>query len=104
MRSSSDFDTVVSHRARFETPAKLSDHFTHVHINVNMFCVCVSACVRMRVKRAKKVGSKHMQGTFRNYVPRPETEPETETERTRARATTRAHMPRPGESVTAQNK
>lgn len=34
-----DFDSVVSHCARFKTPAMLSDVFTHacyIHINVNM--------------------------------------------------------------------
>lgn len=72
---------------RFKTRAKLSDVFTHVHTNANMF-LC-----------AGEKGEKSRQQTYARHVSEL-------CAATRNRATTHAtaHMPRPGESVAAQNK
>lgn len=94
-----DFDSVVSHCARFKTLARLSDVFTHacyIHINVNMaarvhvWALSHTLAHTLTHKKWAANICKARFGITRN--------------RAWSRARTRAHMPRPGESVTAQNK
>lgn len=57
--------------------------FLHMHVTYILMWIWLRACVSPfrqahTHSHTQKVGSKHMQGTFRNYVPRPETEPDPE--------------------------
>lgn len=98
-----DFDSVVSHCARFKTLAMLSDVFTHacyIHINVNM-AARVHVWALSHTLAHTHWHTKSGQQTYARHVSEL-----CAATRNRAwsRARTRAHMPRPGESVTAQNK